>query len=150
MIPRRHLASALLLGAMAASLVGCNSDSTSPTSPIDNAPPQAPSNLRATREATIQRDWLHWDASASAGVASYEIHASSTPTGIGGPVATVDASSTDYLLDVIGEATTEYYRVRAIGANRVPSAFSAPVTVNRTPWTGPPPPAGPDPTTEGN
>lgn len=146
-IPRRKLLSTLLLGVMTVSLIGCNSDSTSPTSPIDDAPPQAPSNLRSSRDAAIQRDWLEWDASASAGVASYVVHVSSTPSGNGAPVATVDASNTNYLLALVGEATTEYYRVRAIGANHVPSAFSAPVTINRAPWTGLAPPAGSDPST---
>ncbi len=150
MIPRRHLVSALLLGVMAASLVGCNSDATSPTSPIDNAPPQAPTNLHSSTDASINRDWLVWDASASASVAGYEIHVSAGPGATSSLLASVDASSTDLLLPLVGENTTEYYRVRAIGTNDVPSAFTGSVSVERIGWEGMLPKSDPGRGTEGD
>lgn len=134
---RRHLIAALVLGAMATSLVGCNSGSTSSaTSPIDLSPPQAPTNLHAVTDANIHRDWLVWDASASATVAGYEVYSSPTSSATGTLIATVDATSTDYLLPITNISSTEFYRVRAIGSNDVPSAFTASVGVDRTAWDG--------------
>src|SRR5512147_226310 len=105
---RRHLIAALVLGAMATSLVGCNSGSTSSaTSPIDLSPPQAPTNLHAVTDANIQRDWLVWDASASATVAGYEVYSSPTSSATGTLIATVDATSTDYLLPITNISSTE-------------------------------------------
>ena len=134
---RRHLLAALVLGAMATSLVSCNSGSTSSaTSPIDLSPPQAPANLHSTTDMNISREWLVWDASASATVASYEIYSSPTSTASGTLIATVDANSTDYLLPLVNISSTEFYRVRAVGSNAVPSAFTSSVGVDRTAWDG--------------
>ena len=133
---RRHLFVALLVSAMAMSLVGCNSGGTSATSPIDLSPPQAPTNLHSSTDTNISRDWLVWDLSASANVSSYEIYSTPSVGGTGTIIATVDASTADYLLPVIGESTTEYYRVRAIGTNSVPSAFTSTLGVDRTGWDG--------------
>ena len=132
---RRHHFAALLLGAMAISMVGCNSGSTSPTNPIDLSPPQAPTNLHSTSDAGINRDWLVWDPSASASVSSYEIY-STPPGGSSELVGTVDASTTDYILPLVGSDTIEYYRVRAVGTNDVPSAFTSTLGVPRTGWSG--------------
>lgn len=134
---RRHLLAALVLGALATSLIGCNSGSTSSaTSPIDLSPPQPPSNLHSSTDASIGRDWLVWDASASATVASYEIYSSPTSTATGTLIATVDANSTDLLLPLVNISSTEFYRVRAVGSNDVPSAFTSSVGVDRTAWDG--------------
>ena len=108
---RRHLFAALFLGAMATSLVSCNSGSTSSaTSPIDLSPPQAPTNLRVTDDTSINRDWLIWDASASASVSSYQVYSATTPSGTGTLVGTFDASTTDYLLPISSTDATEFYR----------------------------------------
>lgn len=134
---RRHLLSALVLGAIATSLVGCKSgSSTSSTSPVDLSPPQAPSNLHSISDARISREWLVWDASASATAAQYEIYSSPTSTASGTLVATVDANSMDYLLPLTNISSTEFYRVRAVGSNAVPSAFTSSVGVDRTAWEG--------------
>lgn len=134
---RRHLLSALVLGAIATSLVSCNSgSSTSSTSPVDLSPPQAPSNLHSINDTRISREWLVWDASASPTAAQYEIFSSPTSTASGTLVATVDASSTDYLLPLTNVSMTEFYRVRAVGGNAVPSAFTSSVGVDRTAWEG--------------
>jgi len=141
---RRHLFAALFLGAMATSLVSCNSGSTSSaTSPIDLSPPQAPTNLRVTDDTSINRDWLIWDASASASVSSYQVYSATTPSGTGTLVGTFDASTTDYLLPISSTDATEFYRVRAVGTNSVPSAFTSTLSVDRTGWNEPPPPTGP-------
>ena len=144
---RRHLLAALLLGAMAIPMVSCNSGSTSPTNPIDLSPPQAPTNLHATSDASINRDWLVWDPSASANVSSYEIY-SSPPGGSSALVATVDASTSDYILPIVGQDGLEYYRVRAVGTNDVPSAFTSTVSVPRTGWGETTSPPNPDHGTE--
>lgn len=147
---RRHLFAALLLGAMATSLVGCNSGSTSSTtSPIDLSPPQAPTNLHSNTDAAINRDWLVWDPSASATVASYQVYSSPTSSATGTLIATVDASSTDYLLPLTNISSTEFYRVRAVGTNDVPSAFTSSVSVDRTAWEGGRPTTDPGRGTEG-
>jgi hypothetical protein len=139
----RHLFAALLLGAIATSLVSCNSGSTSSaTSPIDLSPPQAPTNLRVTNDAATNRDWLAWDASASASVSSYQVYSASTISGTGSLFATVDASTTNLLLPITNTDGTEFYRVRAVGTNSVPSAFTSTLTVDRTGWDGPPTPGG--------
>ena len=148
---RRHLFAALVLGAIATSLVGCNSGSTSSaTSPIDLSPPQAPTNLHAATDASIHRDWLVWDASASATVSGYEIYSSPTSSNTGTLIATVDASSTDYLLPLTNISSTEFYRVRAMGSNNVPSAFTSSVGVDRTAWDGVPPVYAPNKGAEGD
>ena len=134
----RSLIVALFVSAMATSLISCNSGGTSATSPVDLSPPQAPTNLHSTTDDNINRDWLVWDLSASANVAGYEIYSTSSIGGSGTIVATVDASTSDYILPIIGTETTEYYRVRAIGTNNVPSAFTSTVGVDRSAWDGPP------------
>ena len=140
---RRHLLAALLLGAMATSLVSCNSASTtSATSPIDLSPPQPPTNLHSTSDAATSREWLHWDPSASASVAGYEIYSSATPTGATTMVSTLDPSTTDYALPIVGANTTDFYRVRAVGTNNVPSAFTAALSVDRVTWEGATPTSG--------
>jgi len=128
---RRHTFVALLLGAMSISLVGCNSGGTSTTSPIDLSPPQAPTNLHTSSDARINRDWLVWDPSASANVADYEIY-SGPSNGVATLVATVDASTSNYILPTVSQNSTEHYRIRAVGSNSVPSAFTANVDVDRT------------------
>ena len=134
---RRHLFAALLLGAMATSLVSCNSGSTSSTtSPIDLSPPQAPTNLHGINDAAINRDWLAWTPSASASVAAYEVYSSPSSSASGTLVTTVDAATTDYLLPITGVSGTEFYRVRAVGTNDVPSAFTSTLSVDRTAWDG--------------
>lgn len=131
-----RLLAALFVSAMAISLVGCNSGGTQATSPIDLSPPQAPTNLHSTTDDSINRDWLMWNLSASANVAGYEIYSTSSGGGSSTLVATVDASTSDYILPIVGTETTEYYRVRAIGTNNVPSAFTSTVGVDRSSWEG--------------
>ena len=147
-MPRRHLFVALLVGAIATSLVGCNSGGTSISIPTDLSPPQAPTNLHSTTDASISRDWLVWDPSASANVSSYQIYSSPSVGGTSTLVGTVDASGSDYLLPIVGESTTEYYRVRAVGTNSIPSAFTSTVGVDRTGWEGPLAPGEPGKGTE--
>jgi len=139
----RHIIAALLASAVAMSLVSCNSGGTSATSPIDLSPPQAPTNLHSTTDTNISRDWLVWDLSASANVSSYQIYATSSSGGSPTLVASVDASTADYLLPIVGSGTTEYYRVRAVGTNSVPSAFTSTLGVDRTAWDGNPIPGDP-------
>jgi hypothetical protein len=138
-ISRRHLLAVLVVGSLAATLVGCSSNTESPTSPLDMSPPQAPTNLHATVDPTTSREWLAWDLSASASVASYEVYISDSPGGTGTLVASVDASSGDFLLPIVVETTTEFYRVRAVGTNDVPSAFTSSVTVDRGGFDAPQP-----------
>ena len=134
---RRHLFAALLLGAMATSLVSCNSgNSSSATSPIDLSPPQAPSNLRTTKDLATNRDWVMWDPSSSANVAGYQVYSAPTSSASGTLVATLDATSSDYLLPISSIDNTEFYRVRAMGTNSVPSAFTSTLSVSRTKWDG--------------
>src|SRR5690349_1959545 len=90
--PRRQLLSALFLGAMTLSLVGCNSDSSSINAPDDLSPPQSPANLHARFDVPTQRDWLVWDASGSANVSSYEVNFSDSPSGLGSVAGVVAAS----------------------------------------------------------
>ena len=134
----RSLIVALFVSAMAMSLASCNSGGTSATSPIDLSPPQAPTNFHSTTDAAISRDFLVWDLSASANVSGYQVYSSPSVGGSGTLVATVDASTTDYLLPIVSSETTEYYRVRAMGTNNVPSAFTSTLGVDRTGWDGGP------------
>lgn len=136
---RRHLIAALMLGALSVSLTGCSSESTtSPTSPIDLSPPQAPTNLHSVTDRAINRDWLMWDASGSASVSGYEIYSSPTNSNTGTLIAVVDAANTDYLLPTTNVSSTEFYRVRAVGSNNVPSAFTPVLGVDRTAFQGGP------------
>jgi hypothetical protein len=145
---RRHVITTLLIGALAASLAGCGKDATSPTSPMDMSPPAAPGNLQASTDPATGSDWLDWDPSASVNVAHYEVYVSDSPGGAETLVAAVNASASDYLLPPTTETVTEYYRVRAVGTNDVPSAFSSTVSVDRDGWPGQQPPAGRDKNTE--
>jgi len=134
----RRLFAALAVSALAIWLVGCNSGATSATSPVDLSPPQAPTNLHASTDSNINRDWLVWDLSASANVGGYQIYSTSSTGGSPTLVASVDASTSDYILPLVGTETTEYYRVRAVGTNNVPSAFTSTVGVDRNGWDGQP------------
>jgi hypothetical protein len=136
----RRLFAALAVSALAIWLVGCNSGATSATSPVDLSPPQAPTNLHSSTDSNINRDWLVWDLSASANVAGYQIYSTSSTGGSPTLVASVDASTSDYILPLVGTETTEYYRVRAVGTNNVPSAFTSTVGVDRVGWDGQPVP----------
>lgn len=148
---RRHLIAAMILGAITISLTGCGSDSvTSPTSPIDLSPPQAPTNLHAVTDNAIHRDWLMWDASASATVSGYEIYSSPTSSATGTLIAVVDGSETNYLLPLTAISSTEFYRVRAMGSNNVPSAFTSSIGVDRTAFEGSPSAPGKGKGTDGD
>lgn len=148
---RRHLIAALMLGALSISLTGCSSNSTtSPTSPIDLSPPQSPTNLRSVTDNAINRDWLMWDASASASVSGYEVYSSPTSSASGTLIARVGASATDFLLPLTNISSTEYYRVRAVGSNNVPSAFSTYVGVDRNAFDGAPTTGGEGKGTDGD
>ena len=136
----RRLFAALAVSALAIWLVGCNSGATSATSPVDLSPPQAPTNLHSSTDSNINRDWLVWDLSASVNVAGYQIYSTSSTGGSATLVASVDASTSDYILPLVGTETTEYYRVRAVGTNNVPSAFTSTLGVDRRGWEGQPVP----------
>lgn len=136
MNPRRQLLSALFLGAMTLSLTGCGSDSSSITTPNDTAPPQAPANLHARFDVPTKRDWLGWTPSASANVDGYEIRVGNSPGGNDDLLSTVDASTDEIALPLVTDPTTEYYRVRAIGKNGVPSGYTLKLQVDRAGWNG--------------
>ena len=134
---RRHLLAALMLSAMTIPLISCKSSGTSTTNPIDLSAPQAPTNLRSVADpVVVGRETLFWDASASAGVLGYEVYSSTTPSGTATLVSTVNAGTTDLVLPLVAAQTMEYYRVRAIGSNNVPSAFTSTLGVDRIAWDG--------------
>ena len=135
---RRQVLAILVFGALAASITGCSSDATSPTSPTDYSPPATPGNLHSTQDPATGSDWLDWDPSTSDNVAIYEIHIADSPGGAGSQMAIVDASTSAFLLPVSVSGGTEYYRVRAISESDVPSAFTPTVSVNREPWQSEP------------
>src|SRR5512134_2884143 len=97
-VMRRQLLVTLLIGALAASVSGCSSDATSPTSPVDLSPPAAPGNLQASTDPATGSEWLDWDPSASVNVDHYEVYVSDTAGGSGSLVAAVDGSASDFLL----------------------------------------------------
>ena len=140
---RRNLLFALLVGSLAVTLAGCGNNSESITSPVDLSPPQAPTNLHSMNDAATSRDWLVWTPSASVNVASYEVYSSENPSGMNNHVATLDGSSSNFVLPIVDSNTTEYYRVRAIGTNNVPSAFSGVIQVDRGAFDGLQPSTGP-------
>ena len=145
MNPRRQILSALFLGAMTLSLAGCGSDSSSITTPNDTAPPQAPANLHARFDVPTKRDWLGWTPSSSPNVGSYEVRYSDSPSGNDYLLTTVDASTSDVPLPLVSDPTTQYYRVRAIGANGNPSGFTQKLQVDRAGWGGDPTTSDPTP-----
>ncbi len=65
-------------------------------------------------------------------------------------MATVDASTSDFLLPLTNVDGTEFYRVRAVGTNNVPSAFTSTLSVDRTAWETTPHKGSPSGGTEGN
>jgi hypothetical protein len=148
--PRRQLLSALLLGAMTLFLVGCNSESPTSVIPEDLSPPQAPANVHARFDVPTGRDWLAWDPSSSPNVSAYEVHYSDSPSGIDHTLGNVDSGSNEYALPLVAENTTQYYRLRAIGNNGVPSAFTPPIQVQRSGWDGGQDPNDPKPGTAGD
>jgi fibronectin type 3 domain-containing protein len=126
---------AVLVSTLALTLASCGKDSKSITSPVvDLSPPQAPSNLQAVSDAAAQRDYLTWDLSASASVTVYMQGTTSNNQVL---VASVDANTAEFILPLCTNASTEMFRVRAIGTNAVPSAFSNTVAINRTLWDVP-------------
>lgn len=131
---------ALLLSASAFALAGCGNTASSVVSPdLDNAPPASPTSVQVSHDALINVDDLVWSPSVSPNVQSYEIHRySSSPSGnaAGEAVWVVDASETSLRLPLVNSDRTEFYRVRAIAANLVPSAFSGPAVADRRGYAG--------------
>ena len=94
---------------------------TPPPTPVDTTPPSTPANLRATA-LTSNSVSLAWDASTgTVAITGYEVQRD------GGKIATsVLNSYTDTTL-VIGKSYT--FRVKAVNANGISSAFSNTITV---------------------
>jgi hypothetical protein len=98
------------------------------------SPPQAPSNLHAYSNTRLQLDVLQWDPSASASVSGYDVFSTTSVGGTWTLIGTVNASANEIGLALGTPNATEYYRVRAVGTNNVPSAFTSSLTLARTDW----------------
>ena len=135
----RFLMVALFLSATTLTMTGCGSSKvTSTNNPVESAPPAAPTAVSMTTEDATSRDYLNWNPSASSDVVSYEVFrfadASSTTGGV--LVGTVSSDQDFILLPLVGEGVTEYYRVRAVNSNDVPSSYSTNCSADRTAWVG--------------
>ena len=135
----RFLLVALLLSGATLTMTGCGSSKvTSTNNPVESAPPAAPTAVSMTTEDATSRDYLNWNPSASSDVVSYEVFrfadASSTTGGV--LVGTVSSDQNYLLLPLVGEGVTEYYRVRAMNSNDVPSSYSTNCSADRTAWVG--------------
>jgi len=135
----RFLLVALILGATTLTMTGCGTSKvTSSNNPVESAPPAAPTAVSMTTEDATSRDYLNWNPSASSDVVSYEVFrfadASSTTGGV--LVGTVSSDQDYILLPLVGEGVTEFYRVRAMNSNDVPSSYSTNCSADRTAWVG--------------
>ena len=139
----RIAVSALLIGASMLSLTGCfgSSKVTSPTGGVVNqTAPAAPTNVRSSYDAVGNRDYLNWDASASANVASYDVfvyNADPSTGATGTLVSSVDVAQNFLPLPIVSTSVQQFYSVRANGNNGLASAFSNSGSVVRHPWVGP-------------
>lgn len=135
----RFLLVALFLCATTLTMTGCGSSQvTSSNNPVDSSPPAAPTAVSMTTENATSRDFLNWNPSASSDVVNYEVFrfadASSTTGGV--LVGTVSSDQDYLLLPLVGAGVTEFYRVRAVNSNDVPSSYSTNCSADRTAWVG--------------
>lgn len=137
----RIVLSALFAGALALALVSCSksTNAVSATNNLDTTPPAAPTNVHGSYDSAAGRDYLNWDASASADVVGYEVwQYSSDPLsgGTGTLIANLGASTSDLALPQVSQAGTAIFRLRAVdGANNL-SSFSSTANVSRHAWDG--------------
>jgi len=127
---------ALVTGATLLAVSGCGKSAapTAANTPLDQAPPAAPTNVHGTYVSSIWQDHLQWDASSSSNTASYEIWYYASAPGandVGTLVNTVGSSVTDVALAPVPSDCVEYYRVRARDASGGEGAFSQTATVSR-------------------
>ncbi|MCC6350059.1 MAG: hypothetical protein IT347_10780 [Candidatus Eisenbacteria bacterium] len=137
----RLVSSALFLGAIVLALAGCgkSTESVAPTTPLDTTPPAAPSNVAGSYDAASERDYLNWDGSSSADVASYEIWQYETDPSLGGTgvlLGSTDAAAGSYALPLTRQARVAWFRVRAIDEAGNQSAFSNGSSYDLHAWDG--------------
>ena len=135
----RFVMVALLWSAATVTMTGCGSSNvTSSTNPVDSAPPAAPTAVSMTTEVATSRDYLNWNPSASSNVVSYEVFrfadAASTTGGV--LLGSVPSNQDYILLPLVGVGVTEFYRVRAVNSNDVPSSYSTNCSADRTAYEG--------------
>ena len=133
MFPRFIIASLLAL-ATAAALSGCGKSGT-PTSAnpvLDSTPPQAPSGILLTSDPGTGLRMLQWTPNAEPDLAKYQVSLyAPSPDRDNSYVPVAEITSGNRMrLPIVTDATTLYYRVRAVDATGNCSAAS-PVIVAR-------------------
>ena len=130
MKPSRFLLLALVVSAAIVSLAGCtsSSDVVSPTANLDTTPPSAPTTVHGSYDPHANRDYLNWDASASADVSMYEVWQYGSDPSVGATglkIANVIAGESSVMLPQASSSGTLFYRVRAVDTSLNRSAYSA-------------------------
>lgn len=123
--------------ALVAALSGCGgaTDSVSPNSSLDNAPPSAPSGLDVGVGASGARA-LHWVSNAEPDLGSYQVYQySPSPTRDNAYVlvATVAAGATEWALPAVDNDTDTFFKIRAVDQAGNRSAESTPYAVQLLP-----------------
>jgi hypothetical protein len=128
---------------LAASLVaGCGENLTNPLAAepsLDTTPPPAPTGLAISMETSLNRGVLQWSPSAAPDVAGYDVFVYAPDPSRNDAyvkVNTVPLTTTDFALAPVGEATTVYYRVRAVDQTGNRSAYSSTASGQLQPSAG--------------
>ncbi len=131
MMSRRSTSFPAALVALVA-LAGCGTNNTlsGPGSPVDSAPPSAPTNIRA--EARGALSILAWDASPDADVVGYAIYMYSPDPAREAAYVLINAATIagDEFVVTTGADVNAWYRVKAVdqSGNRSSSSGAAYVT----------------------
>jgi hypothetical protein len=129
----RHVVPLLVLLALAALLAGCSKNST-PTgvSPLDEAPPAAPTQIASAPDLSSASVRLVWNASTSANVAGYEVYQYSPDPSRENAylmIGRTDAATTSLSLPGVSEPVSLTYRLRSVSGSGIRSEWSEIATI---------------------
>ncbi len=125
---KRHLVLVLFALALITLVTGCGK-STAPTAvtPVDEAPPAAPTEIARVADDVLPQGRLDWNPSPSANVAQYEIYLyQPSPDREDSYVliGQTDAGTTDYPLPADIGNQTLFYRLKAVSPTGLKSDWS--------------------------
>ncbi len=126
---KRHVLPMLVALSLAALLSGCGKNTTAPTAvtPLDEAPPAAPTALTHVPDPGLPGGRLQWDPSPSPNVSNYEIYRyepSPDRAEAYVQVGQTNAATTSFPLPALEASTTLYYRLKAVSPTGLKSQWS--------------------------
>lgn len=131
---KRHIVPMLVALTLAALLSGCGENTAAPTAvtPLDEAPPAAPTDVVRVQDTDLPSGRLQWAPSPSPNVAEYQIfrfEPSPDREDSYVLVGQTDAGTTNYPLPATYAPSTFYYRLKAVSPTGVKSEWSETATI---------------------